>query len=176
IYPVPPQNSETASFCPETALDILEGSVIEISTPWLNGDQAQNFANNLFTLVSNQTNSSATYTYSEGGHYMYPGMSFQGQIAHSIEFNYSDKGNQVTTITTGPKYYQSGSAGGDSRYIKRSETISKPGVVIGGDNESGTFSVSVDGLGIYQAINGQIDPIFSGDRVEVKVMNFPVER
>jgi hypothetical protein len=176
VCPVPPPNDETEQYCPETALDTLEGSVIEMSAPWLDKTGAQEFANNLYTLVSTESPDSATYTYARGGQSVYPGMSFNGQIVHSVEFSYADKSSQTTTITTGPKFYQSGSAGGDSRYIKRSETINKPGVVIGGHNESGTFSVNVDGLGIYEAINGQIDPIYPGDRVEVKIMNYPIER
>lgn len=175
VCPTAPPDNETASYCPENLLDTLEGSIIEISTPWLDAQGASEFATNLYTLISNDVTSAGTYTYSKGGYSMFPGYAFQGAIIHSVEFNYSDRGSQVTTITTGPKYYQSGSAGGDSTYIKRSETINKPGVVIGGDNESGTFSVNVDGLGIYEAINGQIDPIYPGDRVEVKILNFPVE-
>lgn len=176
VCPVAPPDNETAQYCPENALDTLEGSVIELSAPWLDADGAANFAENLYILISNASNTAGTYTYSKGGYSIFPGQGFQGSFVHSVEFNYSDKGSQVTTITTGPKYYQSGSAGGDSTYIKRSETITKPGVVIGGDNESGTFSVNVDGLGIYEAINGQIDPIYPGDRVSVKIINFPVEK
>ena len=176
VCPVAPPDNETASYCPENALDTLEGSVIELSAPWLDADGAAAFAENLYTLISNASNTAGTYTFSKGGYSVFPGNAYAGAIVHSVEFNYSDKGSQVTTITTGPKYYQSGSAGGDSTYIKRTETINKPGVVIGGDNESGTFSVNVDGLGIYAAINGQIDPIYPGDRVEVKIVNFPVER
>ena len=175
VCPVAPPDDETASYCPENELDTLEGSVIEISAPWLDKNGAANFASNLYNLIANDVNSAGTYTYSKGGYSIFPGYAFQGAFVQSVEFNYSDKGSQVTTITTGPKFYQSGSAGGDSTYIKRSETLNKPGVVIGGDNESGTFSVNVDGLGIYEAINGQIDPIYPGDRVEVKIINYPVE-
>lgn len=178
IEPEPPHNDETDQYCPETVLDTLKGSVLEVSTPWLDASGAQDFANKLYTLILSEYNNtvSSVSTLAETGYSALPGMLYNNEVIHSVEFGYSDRDSQTTTITTGPKFFQAGGAGSDSKYIKRSETINKPGVVIGGNNESGTFSVQVEGLGIYEAINGQIDTVYPGDRVDIKIMNFPVER
>jgi hypothetical protein len=101
-------------------------------------------------------------------------MKFDNGYVQSIEFVYSDRDVVATNITTGPRYYPIGSYP-DSQYVKRSETITRDARVVAGSNSEGAFIVEVDGLGRYEAINTLIEPIYPGDRVEVRVLNVPVE-
>jgi hypothetical protein len=173
----PPDNPEDAT-CPETVLDTLEGSIMEISCPFLTNDQIEGFSAKIYREVqlSTEDTESGSYTFSRGGYGVFPGMLYNNQTIHTVEFTYGDLDSQTTTITTGPRFYQPGSAGSDSTYIKRSETLNKTGTVVRSNVSEGRFSVDIEGLGVYDAINGVVDSIHVGDKVEVKILNYPVER
>ena len=175
----PPDNPED-SYCPDTILDQLEGSIMEISCPFLTNNQVLDFTSNIANEISSSVSTTAartsSNTYVGGGHTIYPGQKLGSEIVHTVEFTYSDKDSQTVTITTGPKFYQPGSAGNDSTYIKRSENLQKIGVVTGGSAEEGRYAVTIDGLGSFDALNGIIDSVHIGDSVDVKIINYPVER
>jgi len=174
VYPPVPPNDEAEIFDPDSPIDLLTGSIMDISTPFLGEEGVASFSGLIRSLINGDSGNYKTYSYAMGGYKLLPGMKFDGSPIYSIEFNYGDKDSITTNITTGPIYYNVGSYG-DSQYVKRSETISKSGRVIGGSNSSGTFTVHVDGLGTYEALNSLIEPCFPGDRVEVKVLNVPTE-
>ena len=175
IYPPAPPDDEAEAFNPDSPIDELTGSIIDMSTPFLGEAGVARFSGLIHSLINGDSGKYQSYNYVMGGYSLLPGMKFEDSVVHTIEFNYQDKDSVSTNITTGPLYYNVGSYG-DSQYVKRAETISRNGRVLGGSNSTGTFSVHVDGLGTYEAINSLVEPCFPGDRVEVKVLNVPVEK
>lgn len=176
VYPPAPPDDEAEAFDPDSPIDELTGSIIDMSVPFLGEEGVQSFSGLIHSLINGDSGRYKSYNYAMGGYNLLPGMKFNdSEVIHTIEFNYADKDSVSTNITTGPLYYNVGSYG-DSQYVKRSETISRNGRVLGGSNATGTFSVHVDGLGTYEALNSLIEPCYPGDRVEVKVLNVPVEK
>lgn len=172
--PPAPPDDETEPFEAEDPLEELAGSIIEIGAPWLDSSQIGNYASNIYRMA-NETGRYKTYTYTEGGYGILPNMKVNGETVHTVDFSYGDRDSVTTNITTGPRYYPVGSYS-ESVYIKRSTSISRKARVISGDNSTGLFYVDVNGLGQYQAINGLLEPIFPGDRVEVNILNYPIEK
>lgn len=172
--PNPPQD-EGDRYEVDSPLDELEGSVLDISAPYLSDDQSLSLASTISTLINNEPGEFASYSYRSGGYNLLPGMQFEGGIINTIEFSYQDKSVMSTNISTGPVYYPIGSYP-DSQYVKRSETITRNGTIVAGSNASGQFIVNVDGLGRYEAISSIFEPIYPADKVEVRIMNVPVEK
>lgn len=175
VYPPSSPDKEGEAYDVDSPIDELEGSVIDLSAPFLGAEGVGKFAVELDSLINGDVGTYYSYSFAGGGYGILPGMKFEGGIVHTIEFIYNDKDSISTNITTGPKYYSPGSYS-DSQYVKRTETITRTGRVIYGSNSEGTFFVHIDGRGTFEAINGIAEPIFPGDRVEVKLMNVPVER
>lgn len=183
FYPPAPADEESEEGGVEvididSPLDELYGSVIDLTTPFLGGQEVMNLAKNIHTLVNDPiAGKSKSYSYAGVARYcVLPGMNFNNdEIVQTVEILYNDKDSITTNITTGPKYYPIGSYS-DSQYVKRSETITRNGRVITGSNAEGTFIVHVDGRGNFEAISQVLDPIFPGDKVEVKILNVPVEK
>ncbi len=169
-----PNDEEGESYKVDTPLDNLNGSVVDISAPFLDEEGVVKLSSFIKNMINNETGSYKTYSYSYGGYDLLPGMSFDGGILHSIEYIYTDNDQISTNLTTGPRYYAVGSWG-DSKYIKRTETITKTGKIVAGSNAEGVFLVNVDGQGTFEAISAVESPLYPGDRVDVTIMNVPVE-
>lgn len=190
VAPKAPPDKEGKPYNPDTAIDNLIGGVLEVGLPFLSIKGAVEASKALKDCVlqigSNKLNTFfyLSISYGIGGYSLLPGQKVgfydapsdwgDKYVIENIEFIYSDKDIVSTNITTGPLYATIGSWG-DSKYIKRSETISRQAFVTGGNNEEGAFSVSVDGLGDYIAFNTTLECVYPGDRVEVKISNIPVE-
>lgn len=175
IYPPTPPDLEGESYDVDSKIDELEGSVVDMAAPFLSDAGAVNLAHVLDSLI-NETGTYHSYVYAGGGYNLLPGHTINGnEIIQSIEFTYADKDSVTTNITTGPKYYPVGSYS-DSQYVKRSESITRTGLVVAGSNKDGIFIVEVEGRGRYEAILGTIEPVYPGDRVELKIMNVPIEK
>jgi hypothetical protein len=174
-FPVPPDD-ELEQYCPDPSPNIqeLEGTIVDMSAPFLNEQGVVTFSSNLKTYIDGDNGNFETRTYVNGGYSWLPGQSLDGRTIHSIDYSYADKDSMVTNVTLGPRYYQVNSYN-DSQYVKRTETVTRTARVVGGSNSAGEFTVLVDGIGVMNAVNGIIEPIYPGDRVEVKVLNYPIE-
>ena len=173
--PTPPDEEGTrVDF--DTPLDNMNGTVIDISAPFL--DDPSTFCRNLRNLIiSEEDTNYRTRVYARGGYNLLPGMKYEGDSGaiQTVEFKYTHAGEQTSQVTTGPKYYPLGGFS-DSQYVKRSETITRTAKIVSGSNAEGVFQVYVDGLGHYDAINGVLSPLYPGDRVEVRLLNVPIEK
>lgn len=173
--PTPPdEEGTTVDF--DTPLDNMNGTVIDISAPFL--DDPSTFCRNLRNLINSETSTTyRTKIYARGGYNLLPGMAYAGSSGaiQTVEFKYTHGGEQTSQVTIGPIYYPIGGFS-DSQYVKRSETITRTAKIVSGSNQSGVFQVYVDGLGHYDAINGILNPLYPGDRVEVRLLNVPIEK
>lgn len=177
VYPPSPADNEGEKYRVDSEIDELEGTVIDMSAPWTGPETATKLASKIFQFINMDTGFYKSRSYGFGGYNLLPGMILNTdplETIHTIEYEYSDRQSISTNITTGPKYYPIGSWS-DSKYVRRSESFTKTGKVIAGSNSIGAFLVNVDGLGAYTAINTLIDSIYPGDRVEVRLLNVPVE-
>lgn len=174
VYPVAPPDTEGIPTKVESPIEELQGTVMDIAAPYLGEAGVVKLASKISTLINGDNGKTTTLTYRAGGYKLLPGMRIPEGVIQTIEFSYNDGESISTNITTGPLYYPVGSYG-DSQYVKRSESFSRDAWVVAGDNSSGTFIVDVAGLGRYEAINGDLQTIYPGDKVEVKLMNVPVE-
>ena len=175
--PSPPQEPEDP-ICPESKVETLEGIIIDMSAPWLTSDGAvAQFSQQLKEYINEDNGTYQTRTYDGVPFNWLPGQMVPGidkAVIHNIDITYGDKDSRLTNVTLGPKYYQVQSFN-DSQYVRRSVTLTRTGRVVSGRNSSGAFVVGLDGLGSFNALNGTTEPIYVGDRVEVKVLNYPVE-
>lgn len=177
VMPVPPSRDETDQICQETPLELLEGNIIDISAPFLNNDEVAKFSAKLKLFIDQDSGIFESASYIRGGYTILPGQAHPDNdklVVHNVDISYADKDSVLVNVTYGPKYYTTQSFN-DSQYVRRTDTITRTGRVITGDNRKGEFAVEVDGLGVYNAINGMLKPIYPGDRVEVKILNYPVE-
>lgn len=174
VHPPAPPDDEAEAFDVDSPIDELEGTVVDISAPYLGDGGAAQLSSTIHSLINGDAGRYKSYSFKSGGYGILPGMKYDDSYVQSIEFVYSDRDVVATNITTGPRYYPIGSYP-DSQYVKRSETITRDARVVAGSNSEGAFIVEVDGLGRYEAINTLIEPIYPGDRVEVRVLNVPVE-
>lgn len=154
-------------------LEELEGRIVSITAPFL-GSEVAELSANLLATINNSSGKHTTRTYVAGGFSLLPGMVIDGEIVHSIEHKYADKNSVTTTVVTGPSYYQPESFN-DSQYYKQTDTIQRTGRVIAGNNTNGYFYVYIPDLGGVNAINSIIQPVYVGDNVDVKILNFPLE-
>lgn len=170
-----PSDQEGVAVNLDSAIDNLEGTVIDISAPFL--EDPSEFCANLRTLINSDTATSFEKVTPAGGYDLLPGMKFENKegAIQTVEFKYTHAGSQTSNVSTGPLYYQVGGFS-DSQYVKRSETITRTSVIVSGSNDTGVFVVRVDGLGLYNAINSMLEPVYPGDRVEVRLLNVPIER
>lgn len=172
--PAPP-DEEGQAYDVDSEVDNLTGRVIEISAPFTS--RPEGLSGNLYNLINSDSGEYFSQVNAGGGYTILPGDGFAGSegAVQTIEFKYNVGDSQTTSVTLGPKYYPVGSFG-DSQYVRRSETITRTSTVVAGSNSSGRFVVFVPGLGRYEAINGILEPIYPGDKVEVRITNVPVEK
>lgn len=179
VEQVPPAEDENPDpQCPETILDTLEGTIVDISAPFLGEDAVGPAAEKVYDFILNDDGEYHTLSYTFGGHTILPGMRWQRDdvtgVVHSVEFVYSDKESVSTNVTIGPAYYEANSYS-DSKYVRRSVHLTRTATVIQANNATGEFIVDVDGIGVFNSFNGLLDSVYPGDRVEVKINNFVVE-
>lgn len=173
LPPTPPQEDGTP-YNVDDPLNELQGSVVDITAPFLGKEAAKSFAARLYGLINNDTGEYTSYSYAGGGYGLLPGMILNGYPINTIEFLYADKDSVSTNITTGPIYQPIGSYS-QSLYLKRTETITRSAIVVAGSSSTGEFIVDVEGRGAYEAYNQLLESIYPGDKVDVKLMNVPVE-
>jgi hypothetical protein len=175
VYPPAPPDDETEEYCPETYIESLQGTIIDMSAPFVGEEGAAGLAGNVLRQINSDNGQYETRVYvPSAGYNVLPGQTIDGLTVHNVELTYADKDSMTINVTLGPRYYQVNSFS-DSKYVKRSETVTRTARVVSGSNAAGEFTVNVEGLGTYNAINSIIDPIFPGDRVEVKILNHPIE-
>jgi len=172
IIPTPP-DEEGQQVDLDTPIDNLEGTVVDISAPFL--EDPSSFCGNIYALINSDNGKYFSKITTAGGENILPGMKFADKAVQTVEFKYNHTSEQTSQVTSGPIYYPIGNFS-DSQYVKRSETITRTAKIVSGSNESGVFAVLVDGLGKYNAINGILQPLYPGDRVEVRLLNVPIEK
>jgi len=176
--PPPAEDENEEIQCPETIIDNLEGTIVDISAPFLGEEQVGPAAQRIYDYIQADDGKYYTLTYTNGGYNILPGMRFNQDgvdgVVHNIEFIYADKDSVATNITIGPAYFE-GNSYSDSKYVKRSVSLTRTATVLEGSNRTGEFVVEVEGLGNFNAFNGLLESIYPGDRVEVKISNFVVE-
>lgn len=172
-----PFDEETNPIITDSILDNLSGSIVDITLPIFGGDGASNFSSSLYqALNSEKQGKNVTRVYRSGGYNILPGQKFGNDgVVLSVEYTYSDQNSVTTSVTTGPRYYPVQSFN-DSQYVRRSETLTRRGTIVTGNNATGEFSVNVNGFGALGAFNSVMKPLYPGDSVEVRILNSPIER
>jgi hypothetical protein len=98
---------------------------------------------------------------------------FEGRI-NKINYSYTDASSYTINVTIGPT--PSGLKGGNaSVWQRRTEDVSREGIVVWSAGDGVNYRVRVQGLGVYPAVNKTLGAYSPGEKVSVTVYNNPVE-
>ena len=98
-----------------------------------------------------------------------------GSTINEISYSYSDSSQYLITLTTGPLYMTSGSFN-DPRYQLQVEDVTREGVVVQDAGDGTTYVVRIEGFGEITALLMVLDDISVGDKVQIRLYNYPVEK
>ncbi len=166
----------------ESEMSILQdnttGSTIDITLPFLNGDEclevAQNFLsqqNEIITSTSvvlgpdSQPRLGDVFTDSSGS----------TSIINEINYSYADSSQYLINITTGPKYLTAGSFN-SSAYQLQTEEVTKEGMIVQDRGDGASYVVRVLGGDEMVALSFVLEDISVGDKCQVRIFNSPTEK
>jgi hypothetical protein len=92
----------------------------------------------------------------------------------SISYSYNDSSNYTITVNLGPVFANISSFQAEP-WIKKTQDISREGIVVWTAGDSVNYRVYVQGLGVYTAVNATPNVYRSGEKVTVQIYNSPVE-
>lgn len=94
---------------------------------------------------------------------------------NNISYNFQDGSSYTVDVGLGPVFENIGSWN-NTNWLKRTEDVTRPAIVIWTAGDGVNYRVRVQGLGEYNAINGSSNAIwYVGEVVEVTIHNNPVE-
>jgi hypothetical protein len=163
----------------ESDLDIIidrcNGSIIDITLPFAAASDCATIAAAIYDFSNESEVDSYSYVLGPDATPKL-GDSFKGAIINEIQYNYTDSSSYNINVTTGPAFLGMNSWS-DSRYILRSEEISRNGRVIKDKGDGTTYVVQLEGgMGEIVALSTITDRIETGDTVSVTVYNNPQEK
>lgn len=176
----PDQNPTTVQDLEDTdyerklkAIDYGEGVELTISS--LNEDDTGDLSRRLHNLMEADTGIETVYTCGPTCRPQLGGRGNSGGIINNITYSYSDRGSYTISVTEGPMFIGGLSGITTGPHLKKTETVSEQGLVVGDWGDGTNFKVLVDGVGVREAINCSPDVIRTGDKVSVTIHNNPVE-
>ncbi len=162
----------------EQLQDRMQGNIIDVTLPFCGtGEECLTVARTIYNYMHHT--GVKTYVLTCGPNDEPElGAGVQGYpadvVIDSIEYAYSDSSSYTITVNLAPIFATVGSWN-NGAWMKRTETVSRPGIIrwVGGDGVN--YRVEVKGLGIYNAINSTDAVFYPGEVVTVQINNNPVE-
>ena len=159
-----------------------EGNTVDVSLPFLQTEQeCLATAEMLYDLHSNFGSGSILSYSLVCGPDDEPELGAQAEGFDSnlrineISYSYQDGSSYNINVTLGPVYQGLGSWN-TSMWQRKTETVTREGIIIWGRGDGCTYRVRVQGIGDYWAINTTLDTYFPGEKVQVRLYNNPVEK
>lgn len=171
------QNFEISDL--ERMQDLMQGNVIDVSLPFCaDGTQCTNVARMIFDYMSHE--SVQTYNLTCGpndepelgaGVVGFP----SSLVIETINYSYADGSSYNINVTLGPIFANIGSWN-NGGWIRQRQDVSRSAIIrwVAGDGVN--YRVEVQGLGMFNAINGTDSVFYPGEVVQVTVFNIPVEQ
>jgi len=158
------------------------GATIDISLPFLEtGDECRDTANFLYNLYDNFGEKAITSYSLTCGPDDRPELGalvngFNSNLRiNEISYNYQDGNSYTISVTLGP-IFQSLGSWNTSAWQRKTETVSRQGIITYTAGDGVTYRVRVQGLGEYYALNTTATTtFFVGEKVNVQLRNNPVE-
>lgn len=149
---------------------LRQGSVVEISLPFLENNQLQTMADQLLGLY-NEDAQVTTYMCSPTSDPNLGGL-YNDRIINSIEYSYQDSSSYQITVVTGPRM-EKNMGFASSLFQMETETVSTEGVItqVGGNGYN--YTVKTNKFGSLPAYSGIKEDMEVGDRVQVTIHNYP---
>lgn len=98
---------------------------------------------------------------------------FEGRI-NRISHSYTDSSSYTINVTVGSTF--TGAKGwSTSIWQRKTEDVSREGIVVWSAGDGVNYRVRVQGLGVYPAVNKTLSAYSPGEKVKVTVYNNPVE-
>jgi hypothetical protein len=155
------------------AIDYGEGVTITLSS--LGESSTENLSRRLHNLMEADTGIETVYTCGPTCQPQLGGIGNSGGIINNITYSYSDRGSYTISVNEGPMFIGGLSGITTGPHVKKADTVSEQGTVVGAYGDGTNFKVLVDGIGVREAINCCPDVIRVGDKVSVTIHNNPVE-
>lgn len=158
------------------------GHTLEISLPFLETkSECEAVADILYDMYNNFGNVETTYSIVCG-----PddepelGAAVDGFPSHlrinEISYNYQDGSSYNINVTLGPVFVGTG-GWNTSIWQRRTETVSREGIITWSAGDGCTYRVRVRGLGEYYGLNASDTGNYvPGERVNVRIFNNPMEK
>jgi hypothetical protein len=173
--PTTQQNFEVSEL--EQLQDRMQGNVIDISLPFCNEDQCLVAAETIYNYMHH----AGVQTYSlTCGPSSEPrlGARVAGYgdevVIDSIDYSFNDGGSYNINVNLAPVFINIGSWN-SSTWTKQVEDVERSAIIrwVAGDGVN--YRVEVQGLGMYNAVNGTQLVFYVGETVSVRINNNPVE-
>jgi len=158
------------------------GATIDISLPFLEtGAECRDTASFLYDLYDNfGENAITSYSLTCGPDAM-PELGAavsgfnQNLRVNEVAFSYQDGSSYTVSVTLGPVFQALGSWN-TSIWQRKTESVSRQGIITYTAGDGVTYRVRIQGLGEYYALNTTATTtFFVGERVNVQLRNNPVE-
>jgi hypothetical protein len=153
---------------------VAQGNIVDVSLPFLSEDDCRGFADELYNMY----NESIT-TYSlVCGPTSEPELGakvggLEGRI-NNITYSFQDSSSYTINVTVGPTIMNVGSWS-NNLWQKRTEDVSREGIIVWTAGNGVDYLVRVRGLGVYPAVNMTLNAYAPGEKVQVTIHNNPVE-
>jgi len=150
------------------------GKTVDVSLPFADADQCRQLAQTIFNL---QEENIDTYQLVCGPR-SEPKLGaqvngFSGRI-NRISYSYTDSSAYAINVTIGPTFV--GARGwSTSIWQRRTEDVSREGIVVWSAGDGVNYRVKLQGLGVYAAINKTLSAFVPGEKVKCTVHNNPME-
>lgn len=160
-------DSEVGADPLQAIMNVMKGSDIRISLPYLTGEKCKEMAEKIFTL-QNDIAYMTTYTCSPDSTPVLGQKVGDGGVINSIEYSYQDESQYMISVQVGPIWQGLGSwdmslrKNTTQRRDVEGTVCFPPGKYI---------SVYVPGEGVITCLNGQMQYINEGDKVKVSIHN-----
>lgn len=152
----------------------VKGNMIDVSLPFLDEDSCLSFADTLYN-VYNETETTYNLVC---GPTSKPQLGarvagYSGRI-NSITYSYQDSSSYNINVNIGPVMTNVGSWS-NTMWQKRTEDVSREGIIVWTAGNGVDYLVRVRGLGVYPAVNATLAAYAPGEKVQVTIHNNPVE-
>ena len=151
------------------------GKTVDISLPFCDADECKSMATTIYNMQNESIN---TYQMVCGPN-SEPKLGqrvdgYEGRI-NRISQSYTDSSSYTINVTIGPTFLSTGSWN-TSMWQRKTEDISRSGIVVWSAGNGVDYRVLIQGLGVYPAVNKTLGAYAPGEKVKVTVYNLSVEK
>ncbi len=157
--------------------DNTTGSTIDMTLPFLDGDQCLEVAENYLAEQNEEVVSTSIVLGPDSNPRLgdvFTDDNGRTSTINEINYSYSDASQYLITATTGPRYLTSGSFN-NSQYQLQTEDITKEATIVQDRGDGATYVVRLRGGDEMVALSFILEDIGVGDKCQVRIFNNPVE-